>query len=174
MILWRPIIGYPTYEISFNGEVRNWKNANGRGMASRPSKRKTHVSNRGYVITGMSVNGKVSTKYIHRLVASAFIPNLYNKPCVNHIDGNKLNNHVYNLEWVTHQENIDHAIKNGLWTGDYNNGEKSGHAKLTNNDVWQIRDLYERGVDREYIWKKYNISRAQMYRVASGENWGHI
>ena len=50
----------------------------------------------------------------HRLVAQLFIPNINGKPCINHIDGNKKNNHVNNLEWCSHKENTRHAITTGL------------------------------------------------------------
>lgn len=53
---------------------------------------------------------------VHRLVAAAYVPNLYSKPDVNHIDGNPLNNHADNLEWVTKSENMRHAQDNGLLT----------------------------------------------------------
>lgn len=61
-----------------------------------------------------STSGKRDHRYVHRLVAEAFIPNPENKPFINHIDGNKLNNHISNLEWCTAKENVQHSFKMGL------------------------------------------------------------
>ena len=80
----------------------------------------------GYYALGLenpdstSENRKQKIHKIHRLIAEYFIPNPLNKPCVNHIDGNKLNNNIDNLEWVTSQENVKHAyankLENNWWT----------------------------------------------------------
>lgn len=64
----------------------------------------------------ISVNGKIYDKYIHRLVAEAFLKNVDNKEEVNHIDGNTRNNHRDNLEWVTRSENLQHQFKNQLYS----------------------------------------------------------
>lgn len=72
------------------------------------------IDSRGYQAVGLYKDSKSKTGKVHRLVAQAFIPNPDNKPHVNHIDGNKLNNYASNLEWVTHQENTSHAKANGL------------------------------------------------------------
>lgn len=70
----------------------------------------------GYLYVKLYKNGKGTKKRIHRLVAETFIPNPDNKPTVNHIDGDKLNNHYLNLEWATRSEQIKHAIKTGLFS----------------------------------------------------------
>jgi hypothetical protein len=80
---------------------------------------KTHNDGRGYLMVGMSIN-KTNKKYkIHRILAESFIPNPLNKPMVNHKNGIKTDNRIENLEWVTNQENIIHAVEHGLCRKDY-------------------------------------------------------
>ena len=69
---------------------------------------------KGYHIVQLYNRDKYKNYKVHRLVAITYIPNPYNKPAINHIDGDKSNNHVSNLEWVTYKENTDHAKANGL------------------------------------------------------------
>lgn len=106
--MWKPIDGYNgLYEVSNLGRVRN---SNGLVMKQRPRKD-------GYVRLLLFRNGtgyKYKSEYIHILVAKAFIPNPEGKSEVNHIDANKSNNVVSNLEWVTRRENHFHAVAMGL------------------------------------------------------------
>ena len=103
----REIVGYEgLYLIDIYGNV--W-NSNGYEL------HKT-LSTTGYYVVSLSRNGKEKKCRIHRLVAETFIPNPENKSQVNHIDGNKLNNHISNLEWATPKENVRHAVDNGLLT----------------------------------------------------------
>lgn len=83
------------------------------GLLGKPIKPKNNGN--GYLNIGVHYNGEIKYEYIHRIVATLFIPNPYNKKCVNHINGIKADNRVENLEWVAHSENTIHAYKNGLW-----------------------------------------------------------
>jgi hypothetical protein len=74
----------------------------------------SRINNSGYLSVRLSKEGSVVTRFVHRLIAEAFVPNFQDKPCVNHKDGNKLNNEIDNLEWVTHKENMQHAYRTGL------------------------------------------------------------
>ena len=107
---WKPIERFENYEVSSLGNVRSLNYGNTeeiRALKSRKNKG-------GYSIINLHKNGKQYTKIIHRLVAQAFIPNPENKKEVNHIDGNKENNAITNLEWCTGKENKQHAWKIGL------------------------------------------------------------
>ena len=109
MRTWSEINGYD-YVVSKYGQIRRKGSENDHSVRS---------DNKGYLCVDLYKNGKRSTKKVHRLVADAFIPNPKRKPCVNHKDGNKLNNSFDNLEWVTSKENCRHAWKNGLATPSY-------------------------------------------------------
>lgn len=101
--MWKHYI--ENYYISDDGMIKN--NLTGRIL-------KLNFSHNGYKKTNISINGKLKTVFIHRLVAELFIPNPNNLPQVNHKDGNKTNNKLDNLEWVSPQENVIHAHKIGL------------------------------------------------------------
>lgn len=106
--LFRNIEGYEgLYQVSNLGRVRSFKVYKG-------GKVLTLVQRKGYITVTLCKNGKSKIYSVHRLVAEAFIPNPDSMREVNHIDGNKLNNDVSNLEWCTHLENMRHAFKSGL------------------------------------------------------------
>lgn len=109
--IWKDIVGYEgQYQISNLGNVLSLNYMHTR----KPHLLKTRKTYDGYNRVNLCMNGKAESVSIHSLVAKAFIPNPDNKPQINHIDGNKDNNCVSNLEWVTGKENIHHAISTGL------------------------------------------------------------
>ena len=100
--IWKPIPGAEGYEVSNLGNVKNVNKTTYLALSSWSGYYKVRLGSRG------------GDYLVHRLVAQAFIPNPDNKPQVNHINGNKKDNRVENLEWVTVKENIQHAFKTGL------------------------------------------------------------
>lgn len=113
--MWKDIKGYEGhYRISSFGVVMSLKKFNKSAIESDILMLSPKVDAYGYHEVGLRMDGVVKYMKIHRLVAMAFIENSENKPQVNHIDANKLNNNLSNLEWATSQEDANHRILNGL------------------------------------------------------------
>lgn len=119
-IEWRSIKGYEgVYEVSNDGRVRRiagWSNKN--NGYRHPTGELKQDCVKGYPQIALYKNGEKKRFKVHRLVASAFLPNPLNLPQVNHKDGNKGNNNVKNLEWVTQSQNMKHARDTGLCPND--------------------------------------------------------
>ena len=116
---WKEIEGFDgLYLVSNLGRVlrkrREYINPQGTTCVIEEKELKPSLNGRGYLHVKIRYNGKRHTLVVHRLVAKAFLPNPANKPQVNHIDGNKLNNRLDNLEFATAKENIQHAWDNNL------------------------------------------------------------
>lgn len=103
---WRPIDDYPSYRVSDQGRVQNQKT--GRIL-------KDADDGNGYRMVVLCSDGKCRSTKVHKLVATAFIPDHASGLEINHIDGDKSNNAVSNLEWVDRSKNMTHAISKGLW-----------------------------------------------------------
>lgn len=114
----------------------------------------------------LSKNNKDYMFSVHRLVAETFLENKNNKPIVNHIDGNKNNYKLSNLEWVTHKENSKHSIEKGLLK--INKGKKHHNTKLSEKDVV---DIYHSKENYETISKRYSITKSTISRIKNETLW---
>lgn len=116
---WKDIEGYEgLYQVSNLGRVKSLdhiiKTKRNKDMLIKGKIKTITIGKDGYCVVNLQHKDSKKLFKVHRLVAQAFIPNPHNKTEVNHIDTNKTNNMVDNLEWVTSEENIQHAIDNGL------------------------------------------------------------
>lgn len=157
---WKDVTGFDNYQVSNCGRLRN---------KTTLHILKLTLNRRGYQRTTLQQNGKKCQVVVHRLVAKEFKPNENaDNLTVNHIDGNKLNNHIDNLEWLTNKENLKHADDAGLRNI---KGEKHHEAKLTEDDVLNIRNSNESiTVLAEY----YNMTYQAIYKVRKRLSWKHI
>lgn len=151
------------YECSNEGHIRNKK--------TKHVLKEFDSCRDGYLRT--QFDGKTQT--IHRVIAKAFLPQDETKSYVNHIDGNKKNNNVSNLEWCTFSENIKHAYDNNLIIK--RKGEYNGRHILTLDDVIHIRKIYKAGDinnGAKPLSKKYGVAPQTISAVVSGQNWKYI
>lgn len=172
--IWKDVVGYEGfYKVSSLGRVKRVNGITSHGHR-RCEKIIKQAHSGAYPRTCLSRNGKVKSICTHRLVALAFIPNPENKPQVNHINANKTDNRVENLEWVTSSENCLHAVKMGLYIDQ--KGQKNPFAKLTTEDVLFIKQKLKEGVSTYRIHKKFfpTIGIVTIYKIKNQITWNHV
>ena len=173
---WKIIEGFPKYLISNKGRIK---------ILSTLEDKKVFVKDDGYVSCPLTSNGKNYYKYVHRLVAEAFVPNPNNKGQVNHKNGIKNDNSVENLEWVTPAENIRHAIETGLLkykkkekdikNSKHSKGEDANGSLLNPEKVIKIRVLHETGEYKQIeLAEMFGVNHRTINDVIKRRQWKHI
>lgn len=175
--IWKDIIGYETYyQISNLGRVKSLaKHSNGLSKNQYTDKEiilKPTISSTGYFVVSLYINNKKIQHYIHRLIASHFIPNIDNKPEVNHINSIRHDNRLENLEWCTHKENIQHAVDTGQLKP--KKGENHGGSKLTEIQVLEIKERLNNQENGVNIAKLFSVSHKTISKIKTGKRWNHI
>lgn len=167
MEIWKWVPGFEgEYEVSNQGGIRSYV------QSALPRPIKTFRRATGYRAVSL---GAGYIELVHRIVAIAFIPNPLDLPYVNHKNAIKTNNRVENLEWVTQQENVQHAIRMGLRRPNPARGETANQSNLNDGDVLTIRKLYSKsGLSQRAIAKQYGISKHSVYSIVNRLSWTHI
>ena len=167
-IEWKPII--------INNLITDYQVSNHGDIKSNLSKKilKHSINTNGYHKVMIYINMKSYDKLVHRLVANAFIPNPESKPEVNHIDGNKENNCVWNLEWVTHSENIQHSFDIGLHPLTPQYGSKNGMSIYSENQIHSVCKLLEKLIPIKLIAYLTNVDQQYITHIKKGDCWNQI
>lgn len=167
--IWKDIAGYEgLYQVSNIGRIKSLPkktyNPHCSHSLTKTKILKASKNNYGYITTHF----RKKTIKVHRLVALAFIPNPNNKPKVNHKNGIKTDNRVENLEWCTQLENVIHGYETGLTV--VPRGEKAYHAKLTNKQVLEIKELTANtSILLKSIAQTYGVTPSLIGMIRSGK-----
>lgn len=172
---WRYVDGTKEmYSVSSFGRVKSHFPANRRCLPDDVKNDpilKLANGTKGYKLVGITTSaGKRYSAKVHRLVAQAFIPNPHNYKTVNHLDGDKANNSVGNLEWASNAMNMWHA-SNVLHS---KRGERSINSPLSNNNVYDIRALRVFGASVRSLALAFGIAERNILQIINRKSWTHI
>lgn len=170
---WRDIKGYEGYyQVSNLGRIRSVKRILCDGKTRRGAVIKGFPDRNGYYRIVLYKEAKMHRYMVHRLVASTFIDNPHNYPMINHIDEDKSNNTVNNLEWCDCKYNINYGTRTKRASG-----ENTKNSKLTINNVKEIRNIYipkSKEFGAMALANKYGVSQSAIVRAVSKRNWKYI
>lgn len=127
----------------------------------------------GYAVVTMGKKGHRGTQFVHRIVAELYLPNPLGLPEVDHVDGNRMNPAVENLEWVTHQENVRRAHERGNHIGKHQ-GENNPRAHLNAEIVMQLRSEYQSGTTVMELHHKHGFPYNTISNAVRGITWKHL
>lgn len=168
MEIWKDYIaGY--YQASNLGNIRSVDRVvkfNGTPAIRKGIQLQPTINSKGYLTVVICVNGKRSTQYVHRIIATTFHAKPADKTEVNHKNGKVLENQESNLEWVTRSENLEHAVENGLIT--------TGNVKLTQHEVSEIKLLIYEGLSNPAIGHQFGVDKATIRNIRIGKSWTHV
>ena len=165
---WNPVVGYEGwYDVSDWGRVRRMK-ATSNTFVGRIIK--PYANNKGYKCVGLLNGVEQKTVTVHRLVMAAFVGPYPEGKQVNHKDGDKTNNRLDNLEYVTPSENILHAIDTGLIVSC---GESGTNSKLTNEIVYEIRRMAGKEKQKT-IGLRFNVSQSCINKIVNRKTWRNL
>lgn len=153
------VVGFEVYTVTRQGEVVNSRT----GRVLRQDSNRT-----GYKRVTLSVDGFVKRVFVHRLVATHYLPNPYGHQEVNHINGMKHDNRVENLEWVSNSQNKLHAIETGLQKS------KVGRTYLSKDKVHEVCKLLEQGLPYNSISMSTGVSYNSVCLIKTKKNWVDI
>lgn len=161
---WRQIKDWEgIYEVSNLGNVKRVCKASG----TKTGFIKPWISTTKYYVVSLTKNNTKKKYKVHRLVAQAFLMNQENKGDVNHIDNNRLNNNLSNLEWCTRKENMQHASRCGRMT----KGEQQHNSKLKEH---QVIEIIKSNLKPKELAAIYGVQDRHILRIKAGERWAHI
>lgn len=164
--LWKDIKGFERqYAVSNLGRIKSYAKQN--GVCWQPERILIGGDSQGYTHVVLSNNKNKKPYSVHRLVANAFIPNHENKPCVNHIDSDRSNNKVSNLEWCTYSENSKHGYEYGSQQPKTHYGSKLNRGHLIEHDIIEIRIKHKAGIKTIELASEYNVSQRNIQHIVS-------
>lgn len=169
------IENYENYSATSDGKIFSTGRVAGRsgkGFSTKVNELKQSLNATGYHMVTMYNSTEQRTRYVHRLVAAAYLPNPDNLPQVNHIDGNKSNNSITNLEWCTIQHNNQHALATGLRVAA--KGEDNSMAKLSEAEAIEIIHYLLEGLSNIEIASIYELHDRYVSLIRGKKRWKYL